>query len=165
MNVRETRRVYDRAQKLPASLVEEMSRTEVLAQQAWVEARKKSDYAAFAPWLSKTLDLKRQEAKCVGYKDNPYDALLEPYEPGETAEGLRRVFEQLRRPLVELIARIAASGRRAPVDILERLYPAAAQEQLAQGEPRRGSGSILRPAGSTSASTPSAAASGPATPG
>ena len=55
-----------------------------------------------------------------------------PYEPGETAEGLRRVFEQLRGPLVELIARIAASGRRAPVDILERHYPAAAQEKLAR---------------------------------
>ncbi|MDB5300536.1 MAG: Thermostable carboxypeptidase 1, partial [Phycisphaerales bacterium] len=65
-NVREIRRSYDRARKLPASLVEEMSRTEVLAQQAWGEARAKSDYPHFRPWLEKTLDLKRREADYVG---------------------------------------------------------------------------------------------------
>lgn len=41
-NVREWRRGYDRATKIPSSLIEEMSRTEVLAQQAWAEARKES---------------------------------------------------------------------------------------------------------------------------
>src|SRR5687768_15657309 len=35
VNVREIRRQYERARKLPASLVEEISRTAVLAQQAW----------------------------------------------------------------------------------------------------------------------------------
>src|SRR5205085_1656780 len=75
VNVRETRRTYDRARKLPSSLVEELSRTSVLAQQAWGEARKASDYPKFRPWLEKILDLKRQEVECVGYKSDPYDAL------------------------------------------------------------------------------------------
>src|SRR5438105_14484833 len=44
-NARELRRSYDRATKIPAKLVEEMSKTAVLAHQAWVEARKKSDFA------------------------------------------------------------------------------------------------------------------------
>src|SRR6058998_3965084 len=61
-NVRETRRLYERARKLPPALVEELSRTEVLAQQAWAEARRKSDFPAFEPWLAKTLDLKRRQA-------------------------------------------------------------------------------------------------------
>src|SRR6188508_1837426 len=47
VNVRETRRAYDRARKVPSALVEEMSRTEVLGQQAWGEARAKSDFATF----------------------------------------------------------------------------------------------------------------------
>src|SRR5262245_24175273 len=41
VNVRETRRSYDRARKLPSQLVEELAKTEVLSQHAWVEARKK----------------------------------------------------------------------------------------------------------------------------
>ena len=51
---------------MPASLVEEMTRVAVLAQQVWGEAKQKSDYRLFEPWLAKTLDLKRQEARCVG---------------------------------------------------------------------------------------------------
>ncbi|HZK82848.1 MAG TPA: carboxypeptidase M32, partial [Humisphaera sp.] len=132
VNVRETRRAYDRARKLPGSLVEEMSRTEVLAQQVWGEARGKSDFAMFRPWLDKWVDLKRQEAECVGYKSNPYDALLDQFEPGETAAGVRRTFESLREPLVELVARIVDCGRKAPVEILERHYPAEGQHKLAK---------------------------------
>src|SRR6266566_182799 len=68
VNVRETRRSYDRAVKVPTALVEEMAKTEILAQAAWVEARKKSSYNDFEPWLAKWLKLKTQEADCVGYK-------------------------------------------------------------------------------------------------
>lgn len=132
VNVRETRRSYDRARKLPSSLVEEQSRVAVLAQQAWGESRQKNDFAMFRPWLEKTLDLKRQEARCVGYKSDMYDALLDEFEPGETTANLRRTFEQLRGPLVELIARIVDSGRKAPVEVLERSYPPDAQAKLAR---------------------------------
>jgi carboxypeptidase Taq len=132
VNVRETRRSYDRARKLPESLVEELTKTAVLAQQAWVDARKKADYSAFAPWLEKTLKLKKQEADCVGYTAHPYDALLDEFEPGDTTADLTRVFEDLRQPLVDLIHRIDQSPRKSPAEILERRYPAAAQEKLAR---------------------------------
>ena len=132
VNVRETRREYDRARKLPASLVEEMSHTEVLAQQVWGEARKKSDFPMFRPWLDKWVMLKRQEAECIGYQSNPYDALLDHFEPGETTAGVRRTFDALRGPLVALVASIAGSSRQAPAGILERHYPIAAQEKLAR---------------------------------
>ena len=132
VNLRETRRLYERERKLPASLVEEMSRTEVLAQQAWAESRRKSDFPAFEPWLAKTLELKRRQADCIGYAatGDPYDALLDAYEPGETAANLARVFESLRAPLIDLVGRIVASPRKAPAEILCRQFPAEAQERL-----------------------------------
>ena len=132
VNVRETRRRYDRAVKLPTSLVEEMSRVAVLAQQAWGEAKQKSDYPSFEPWLGKILHLKRQEAQCVGYVGEMYDALLDEFEPGETAANLRQTFESLRGPLVELIAKIVDSGRKAPLEILERNYDPQIQAKLAR---------------------------------
>jgi carboxypeptidase Taq len=133
VNVRETRRNYDKARKLPESLVQEMSRHSVLSQQAWTEARKRADYTAFAPWLTKTLDLKTQEAKCLGFVKHPYDALLDQYEPNDTTADIARVFEQLRGPLVDLIRRVRESRRPAPpVQILERSFPAAAQETFAR---------------------------------
>lgn len=131
-NVREIKRSYERQQKLPSSLVEEQARTAVLSQQVWTEARKKNDFKLFAPWLQKTMDLKRQEAQCVGYQDHIYDALLDDYEMGETAAGVKRVFESLREPLIDLIGRIAGSARKAPIEILERTYPADLQDQFAR---------------------------------
>jgi carboxypeptidase Taq len=131
-NVREWRREYDRATKIPATLVEELAHTEVLSQHAWVEARKNSNYPTFEPWLQKVIDLKKQEANCVGFKDHIYDALLDPFEPGETTANIRRVFESLRDPLIELIAKIRDSGKRAPVDLLERKVPANLHEKFAR---------------------------------
>ena len=131
--VRDARRKLDRAKKLPASLVEELARTTVLAQQAWAESKKKNDFPAFRPWLDKVLHLKRQEAQCVGAASgNLYDALLDEYEPGETSENVKRTFDALRPPLVELVKKIVDGGRKAPLEILERHYPAAAQEKLAR---------------------------------
>jgi carboxypeptidase Taq len=131
-NVRETRRQYDRATKLPSSLVEEMARTEVLAQNVWADARRQNDFPAFRPWLEKWLELKKRQADCYGYTGHVYNALLEDFEPGETAENLSHVFDALRGPLVELIGRIVSSGRRAPLEILERHYPADGQAKLAR---------------------------------
>src|SRR5687768_10753084 len=81
VNGKDIRREYDRATKLPPAFVEEMTKTEVLGQQAWAEARTKSDFKTFEPWLTKTVNLKEREAAYVGYKESPYDALLDPFEP------------------------------------------------------------------------------------
>ena len=132
VNVRETRRAYDRARKLPPELVEELARTTVLAQQAWAEARRTSDYPAFRPWLEKIVVLKRREADCVGYASgNRYDALLDEYEPGATAADVKRTFDALRGPLVELVRKVTGASRKAPLEVLQRHYPAAAQKRLA----------------------------------
>src|SRR6266446_4967173 len=112
-NVREARRDYDRTTKLPRRLVEELSHTCTLAQQAWIGARKQSDFSQFQPWLEKIVALKREEAQAIGYgKGVPYDALLDAFEPGMTAADITRLFAPMREELVKLIAAVAASGRR-----------------------------------------------------
>lgn len=122
-NVRNIRRVYNRAVKLPKELVEELARVTTRAQQAWQEAKQRSDFAAFQPWLDKIIQLKRQEAEAVGYKDTPYDALLDEFEPGATTAEITRTFAALRAELTPLVRAIQQSGRRPKHDILEREYP------------------------------------------
>jgi carboxypeptidase Taq len=56
---------------VPNDLVEEISRHTSLSNAAWVEARQKDDFAHFAPFLKKMLDLRRQEAAALGYADKP----------------------------------------------------------------------------------------------
>lgn len=131
--IREFRRDYDRAVRLPPSLVAQIAHTTSLAQAAWVEARKNNHFATFAPWLEKVLNLKRQEASCLRTSSgNLYDALLEGYEPGETVESLNQIFSELKPRLVALIQRIAGCDRQAPVHLLQQNYPSDLQERLAK---------------------------------
>lgn len=123
VNVREIRRSYDRAVKLPKELVEEIARVTTRAQQVWQEARKANDLAAFQPWLDKIVHLKRQEAAAIGFQGVPYDALLDEYEPGATTAEITRVFADLRAELVPLVGAIINSGKKPPRDLLEREYP------------------------------------------
>jgi carboxypeptidase Taq len=132
VNVREIRRVYDRAVKMPPALVEEIARVTSQAQNVWAEARRKSDFAAFAPWLARVVALKRQEAQAVGYKESPYDALLDEYEPGMTAAAVTRVFVELRAELVPLVGAITASRKRPRPDVLTREYPVERQHVFGQ---------------------------------
>jgi Zn-dependent M32 family carboxypeptidase len=117
-NVREIRRGYDRAVKVPAELVEELARVTTRAQQAWRDARKASDFAAFRPHLETIVDLLRKKADAIGYRVSRYDALLDEYEPGATAAEITSAFAALRAELVPLIAAIANSGRKPNREVL-----------------------------------------------
>jgi carboxypeptidase Taq len=126
--IRELKRDYDKQVKLPQSLVEELTRASVLGQQAWSKARENNDFPSFAPHADKLFHLKRQEAACLGYEQHVYDALLDDYEPGAKTAEVTQVLADLRTQLVPLVQAIMHSGRTAPLEILQRQYPAAAQE-------------------------------------
>lgn len=123
-NLAELRRDYDRATKLPTDLVSEIAKTSSLGMHAWKDARAKSDFSLFLPWITKTLELYRRKAECyVGGKvpagGELYDALLDEYEPGMTAARTRAIFGPFRERLVPLIDRVARS--KAPDESLARL--------------------------------------------
>ena len=127
-NVRRLKREYDKKVRLPKSLVEELARTAVFGQQAWVEARRKSDYRHFRPWLEKMLALKRQEAEALGYEACPYDALLDRYEPDARTAEVAVVLAGLREQLIPLVQAIRESGRQPDVSMLHRRFPREAQQ-------------------------------------
>lgn len=129
--VREARRAFDRATKLPRRLVEELARRSSSARQAWVRAREADDYALFEPELKAMLELKREEADAVGHGGRRYDALLDQYEPGTTAAELEALFAPLRTRQAELLAAIGASGVRPDATMLALDYPEAEQHAYA----------------------------------
>jgi carboxypeptidase Taq len=131
-NVRELRRSYDRATKLPQSLVEELARVTTQAQQAWEQAKKGNDFPTFRPWLEKVVELKRQEADAVGYTDHRYNALIDEYEPGTTVAELKELFAGLTRELAPLVRKIAESPWRPDRSVLERDYPTDRQKLFAE---------------------------------
>ncbi len=121
-NIRELRYQYDKQTKLPKELVEEITKTTSLAQQEWATARKNSDFKHFLPWLEKILKLSRQKADAYGYEGEPYNALLDDYEPGATVDDIVEVFKNLRDELVTLLGKIKDAPKKPDVSIVEREY-------------------------------------------
>jgi carboxypeptidase Taq len=129
-NVREWRRSYDRATKIPVALVEEFEKTRTIAREAWVQARAESNFSLFKPNLEKLVELTRQKADLWGYQESPYDALIDDYEPGITAGQVRPVLDELRVALVDLLSQIPDQS--APEDFLDGHYPIDGQQALSR---------------------------------
>ncbi|MFT6605600.1 MAG: carboxypeptidase Taq [Halocynthiibacter sp.] len=108
--IREITRDYTRNTKVPAALAAELARVTSVAQGTWARARADEDVAAFLPTLIKVVDLRREEADALAQGGARYDALLNDYEPGATAQSIGAMFDALRPGLVDLRARIIAAG-------------------------------------------------------
>src|SRR5262249_12041446 len=112
VNVRETRRAYDPAVRVPRTLVAELARVTALAQHALVEAYHRSDRNHFRPWVERVVALKREEGAALRPGVAVYDTLLDEHEPGMTGQQVEALFGALRGPLVELVATLAGARRR-----------------------------------------------------
>ncbi|CAB4870002.1 unannotated protein [freshwater metagenome] len=108
-------RDHERAVRIPLELTAEIERASAAAIPAWAAARESDDFAAFRPHLERQVELRRQLAACFPEAAHPYDALLQPYEPGATTAAIRSVFGRLREGLVPLAREIAERPEPEPL--------------------------------------------------
>jgi carboxypeptidase Taq len=108
--IRVGRRDYEKAKRVPPALSAEIARAASLGHQAWLEARAESDFERFLPALECNLELKRRYVECFEPEGEPYDVLLDDYEPEMKTEEVRRVFDRLKEELVPLIAAVTDSA-------------------------------------------------------
>ena len=120
--VRVTRRAYDKAVKVPSSLVAELARATALGQAAWEEARAKSDFAHFEPHLERIVALQIEKAAALGYEQEPYDALLDLFEPEMKTAAVAALFDRLKGELVPLVRAISERADAVDDSILMQTY-------------------------------------------
>ena len=106
--IRTARRDWEKARRVPAELAAEMTGAAVEGHDVWAKARAENDYELFRPVLERAVDLKRRYVDCFEGYDEPYDALLDDYEPGMKTAEVRQVFDDLKTELVPLIAEIGS---------------------------------------------------------
>lgn len=126
--IREIRRAFDRATRVPADLSAALARVTSVAQGEWAVARAADDFAAFAPRLAEVVALKREEAAALASGGDLYDALLDDYEPGTRAADLDAMFGALRPRLVALRDKMLGALQPAP---LTGVFDEAIQARLA----------------------------------
>jgi carboxypeptidase Taq len=131
--VRVVARDWEKARRVPSDLRAELARASSIAENAWVEAKAKSDFAMLLPHLERNVELTRQYADCYdGFPgfSHPYDPLLDEYEPEMTTEQVRGVLAELREGLVPLVREATENGAAEAEDPFRGEFPAEAQSEL-----------------------------------
>ncbi len=108
-NIAITREQYDKATLFDEAFVIRRSQAISHAFAKWIEARQADDYGIYVDALQQIIDIKKEEAKIIGYKDHPYDALLHEYEPGLTTKRISEIFDHVKAELKPLLKKIKKS--------------------------------------------------------
>jgi carboxypeptidase Taq len=128
--IRVARRDYEKAVRVPTDLRAEMTRAAAQARPVWVKARAESNFQLFLPALERNVELRRRYVACFDDVEEPYDILLDDFEPYTTTAEVREIFDELKAELVPLIAEL----RDSEVDdsFLTGSFPVERQERLAK---------------------------------
>ena len=99
-NLREMKRGWVRATAIPGDLVEASSLASSRSEQAWRKLRAENDWASFEPLLREVVTRQREVARALGERLglDPYDALLDGYEPGMRSAAIAPLFARLGKP-------------------------------------------------------------------
>jgi carboxypeptidase Taq len=118
--VRVTRRDLDLQTRVPPDLVAEMARAAAQAQPVWHEAKAASDWSRFVPAMERTVELIGRLTEALGYRERPYDALIEAGEPGLTTTRVEGFFAEIKAAIAPLVAEIADHADRVDASLMER---------------------------------------------
>lgn len=129
--VRCARHEVDRAVRIPETLAREIAEAKTAGLTAWQRARAEADFARFHQPFERLVRLRREEAAAIRPDGNPYDALLDYWEPGATEAEIRPLFTRLREEIPPLVKAIVARGVEVDESPVRGRFPA--DRQLALG--------------------------------
>ena len=127
------RRAHLRATALPLDLVEAVTRANSACETVWREAKAHAAFGMVAKPLAEVVRLQRETAQAYGaaLSMDPYDALMDGYQPGVTAGDVEPVFAAYEAWLAEALPRAEAIQARNPTPIpFAGTFPVAAQRAL-----------------------------------
>ena len=121
--LRVARRAFDIATKIPTALVQEQTKLAVEGHEIWVSARKANDFGMFRPNLERMVEISREIAGYLGYKEHIYDAMCDLFEEGATTADCRDMYEAIKKGTVPLVKAIKESGKQPDDKILHGTWP------------------------------------------
>ena len=130
--VKVSRRRWEKARRVPTDLAGRLARASSIGQEAWIAARAANDFAAFAPYLQTNIELEHEYVACFEGYDHPYDVLLDDYEPGMRTVDVERLFSELKRELLGLIATLSEYSDRVDDSCLRGPFPLDGQRRLVE---------------------------------
>lgn len=130
--VENAKKNYDQTMKIPENRYKEYVITTSKSEAAWEEAKSKSDFSIFKPYLKQMIEFNKEFIGYWGYKGTKYDTLLDFYEPGITVEKLDSAFTEVRDAIVSLLGRIQNSSTKPDPSCFNKNFPAREQESFSK---------------------------------
>ncbi len=131
-NLREIESQWRHKTSIPSDLVEATAVARAKCGHAWRSLRPANDWEGFLPLFEPLISLVRQQAQALGdgLGCDPYDALIDQFEPGQTQSSIAATFAQLKEQLPVIIeAAVEKSGR---VSLPKGPFPKELQKQLGE---------------------------------
>jgi carboxypeptidase Taq len=132
-NLRLMRHAYTRATALPGDLVEALSRANSACEMVWRGARAENGFPRVATHLEEVVRLTRESAAFLGpaLGLQPYDALMDGYQPGIGTSDVEPIFGAYEAWLNTALPRIEARQAALPAPLrAPGPFPAALQEAM-----------------------------------
>jgi len=120
--LREAKRQYEKAVKIPTELVVEIAKTATLGHKAWEKAREKSEFSIFLPYLEKMIELQKEYADLIDIGECRYDTLLDDFEPGATSKWVSSTFNELAPKLQKIVKKLDSSNDKPTQAVLKKYY-------------------------------------------
>ncbi len=117
--------------KVPKKLIVEYSHLTSKSFMVWQKAKVENKFEDFAPYLEKLIDKNIEIANYVGYDKNPYDALLDMYEPGLKTSELEIIFDELVKNLSPLVKKLASNNQKSILRGTDKTYSVDSQIKIA----------------------------------
>ncbi|MEG7377763.1 carboxypeptidase [Bacillus subtilis] len=121
---------YEENKKIPEAEYKEYVILCSKAETAWEEAKGKSDFSLFSPYLGQLIEFNKRFITYWGYQEHPYDALLDLFEPGVTVKVLDQLFAELKEAIIPLVKQVTASGNKPDTSFISKAFPKEKQKEL-----------------------------------
>ncbi len=97
--------------RVPKTLIAQKTEVNAQAFSVWQEARQKNDYKMYQGILKKVFELEKQVAQHLADTKNPYDSLLDLYEPDLTSDTVKKLFGELKPAIKSLLSTIVSTPK------------------------------------------------------
>lgn len=130
--VEEAEKMYNEHTKIPAEDFKAFVLLQSKAEAAWEEAKERSDFEFFKPYLEELVAFKKRFIGYIGFEDHPYHTLLDAFEPGVFTETLDSVFSELKKHLIPLVKQVTEAETKPETSFLFEHFPKEAQKNLSE---------------------------------
>ena len=126
-----TTKEQNKLSKIPRQEYVEYTQLLSKSQSVWAEARGENNFNKFAPYLEKIIKYQKSYIQRIGFKDHPYNTLLDDYEEGMTVAKLKPFFDGLKSKIVPLLEKIK-NAKQVDTSCISKKYDIQKQKQYSK---------------------------------